>query len=94
MNITTESNCIIEIATELTGVSREDLMSKRRDIEPCRARWAIMRILRERGFPLESIGKVFKRTHGAVMHALKQEDGLCNEIYEALKQRQNPNTGN
>jgi hypothetical protein len=61
-----------EVCAE-TGVSEEDLLSTRRTHEIARARMLAMRRLYDKGeeWSMPRVGRVFKRDHTTVLHALR-----------------------
>jgi chromosomal replication initiation ATPase DnaA len=54
------------------GVSVSDIKGRGRNVQIVKARWAATRKLREAGLMLKEISSATRRTHPAIIHALKK----------------------
>lgn len=50
----------------------DDIKGPSRKAYICRARWDAMRLLRDRGLSLPSIGRMLNRDHTTVVHGLRR----------------------
>jgi chromosomal replication initiation ATPase DnaA len=57
--------------SERTGVSVDDLLSERRARHVVRARWQVMRAMRDRGASLPMIAKRMLLNHATVLYGLR-----------------------
>lgn len=75
---------IIQRVCNVFGVTRADLMSRKRKREVSQARQAaIFAIIRLR-YTQEQAGAVFNRDHSTVAHAIRTIENLC-EVYPEFK---------
>lgn len=63
---------IINLGATFYSVSKENLVSRRRDDPLVRIRFSVMGACREEGYTLNQIGIALNRDHGTVIHGLKQ----------------------
>ena len=56
-------------------VSRQDILGHNRRPHIVRARWQVMRELRDRGWSLTAIGDAMNRHHTTVLHGLRRLEG-------------------
>lgn len=65
---------VLEIVSEterVTGVSRAEILGKKRHRNIVKARWLAMQRARDIGLSYPEIGRVFDRDHTSVMHGVK-----------------------
>ena len=62
----------IDMVARMTGVSKADILGRSRKPHICRARWAAMRALKQRGLSASHIGRLMGRDHTTVLHGLAQ----------------------
>lgn len=67
---------VIEIVTKFMRVSFDRLTTRNRRREIVDTRRLIMYFLREEGFKLTTIGKLFKQDHSTVIHAIDTMNDL------------------
>lgn len=54
------------------GLSASDLVGPSRVRAVCVARWKAMKVLRDKGRSLSSIGRVLNRNHATIAHGLRR----------------------
>ena len=67
---------IAAIVSEAFGVSAEDVLSKKRDLEIMKGRLCLYKILYVLGGTHKAIGKVLDRNHTTIMHGVSEFDSL------------------
>ena len=68
---------LVAHAADLFGIAMRDILSNRRALPYCKARWALMRALRDgRECSLPHIGEVLNRDHTTIMHGLTRAQEL------------------
>ena len=65
----------LDRAARWHDVSKEDILGHCRRPHIVRARWQVMRELRQRGWSLTAIGDAMNRHHTTVLHALRRLEG-------------------
>ena len=91
------ADTIIDIVSEHFGITRADILSKKRNAEIAQPRQIVMYLCREMlDLPYKSIGKVLARDHSTVMHGITAvEDEMSQypdmqRTIDVLKRRINP----
>jgi len=64
----------VDIAAADHGVTSAQIMSRESTAPVCKARWGVMRALRDDGFTLAQIGRWLGRDHTTIMHGLRKSD--------------------
>lgn len=91
------ADTIIDIVSEHFGITRADILSKKRNAEIAQPRQIVMYLCREMlDLPYKSIGKVLARDHSTVMHGITSvEDEMSQypdmqRTIDVLKRKINP----
>ena len=91
------ADTIIDIVSEHFGITRADILSKKRNAEIAQPRQIVMYLCREMlDLPYKSIGKVLARDHSTVMHGITAvEDEMSQypdmqRTIDVLKRKINP----
>ena len=91
------ADAIIDIVSEHFGITRADILSKKRNAEIAQPRQIVMYLCREMlDLPYKSIGKVLARDHSTVMHGITAvEDEMSQypdmqRTIDVLKRKINP----
>lgn len=61
---------VVAVVARQHGFTAADLIGPSRVPEVCIARWRAMRLMRDRGRSLVSIGRTFNRDHSSVIYGL------------------------
>lgn len=67
---------IYERASQATGISVDDLLSERREKRIVKARWLVMRAMRDRRASYHMIARRMLMNHATVINGLREFDGL------------------
>jgi len=81
---------LLNLVAKSYEISPESILSRDRTQEVCDARFIYYRLLKDKGYTLNSIGKLTgHRTHTAVKNGLQKIDDVkeLNDVYVLLSQR-------
>jgi chromosomal replication initiation ATPase DnaA len=73
---------IYERVSKVMGVSVEALTSESHATKVARARYMVMRLMRDRSATLQAIGRLTQRHHSTVLHGLSEYERLLDEDAE------------
>jgi chromosomal replication initiation ATPase DnaA len=66
----------VEKAAAFTGFTVDEIMGRKRDAALCETRWAIWRVMHERGVSYAGVARRFKRDHVTVISGLRKAESL------------------
>ena len=61
---------VIKVVTELTDVSRDSILGRSREQEVVDARWMVISLMREKGYPTKQIAPLMNHPIRTVNHAI------------------------
>ena len=67
---------LLERVAETTGTTKEEIISRNREVDLVDIRGIFCYIARSAGIPSQKIGESINRTHAAVLHASKRTEDL------------------
>ena len=75
---------VIKVVTELTEVSEESILGKSREVEVVDARWMVIYLMREKGFPTKQISSLVHHPGRTVNHAINNFPDRAKYSYNGI----------
>lgn len=75
---------VIKVVTELTEVSEDSILGKSREVEVVDARWMVIYLMREKGFPTRQISTLIQHPERTVNHAINSFSDRVRYSYNGI----------
>lgn len=75
---------VIKVVTELTEVSEDSILGKSREQEVVDARWMVICLMREKGYPTRQISELVHHPERTVNHAICNFENRVKYSYNGI----------